>query len=100
MYVSTCTTGIMYITNNGHYYFNTDISHGSFRSKRKQQQESPVEHPKVTVDALKEAPPLRKRIALRPKRARLRPLVHFDHQSIPIVIGALPTNLNQFGMCA
>ena len=81
------------------YYCTDTISHGSFRSsKRKQmQQEAAAEHPKVTVDALKETPPLRKRVA-RARRARLRPLVHFDHQSIPIVVGALPSNINQFGM--
>ena len=79
-------------------YCTDTISHGSFRSsKRKQlQQEAAAEHPKVTVDALKETPPLRKRVA-KARRARLRPLVHFDHQSIPIVVGALPSNNNQFG---
>ena len=80
------------------YHYTEGISHGSFRSKRKQQQEVAIDHPKATVEALKETPPLRKRIALRPRRARLRPLVHFDHQSIPIVIGTLPANIQQFGM--
>ena len=80
------------------FYHTDSIGHGSFRSKRNKQQESPSDHPKVTVEALKETPPLRKRVNLRPRRARLRPLVHFDHQSIPIVIGTLPANINQFGM--
>ena len=80
------------------FYYTDSIGHGSFRSKRNKQQESPSDHPKVTVEALKETPPLRKRVNLRPIRARLRPLVHFDHQSIPIVIGTLPANINQFGM--
>ena len=92
--MSLCNTRV-----SSHYYCTDGISHGSFRSKRKQQQEaSSIDHPKVTVEALKEAPPLRKRITLRPRRARLRPLVHYDHQSIPIVIGTLPANIQQFGM--
>ena len=80
------------------YYYTEGISHESFRSKRKHQQEASIDHFKVTVEALKETAPLRKRIALRPRRARLRPLVHFDHQSIPIIIGTLPANIQQFGM--
>jgi len=74
------------------------ISHGSFRSKRKQQQELPAEHLKITAEALRETPPLRKKINLKPRRQRLRPLVHFDHQSIPLVFGALPASNKQFGM--
>ena len=50
------------------------------------------------MKALRETPPLRKRIALKPRRARLRPLVHFDHQSVPIVIGTLPASNQLFGM--
>lgn len=76
----------------------TEVSHGSFRSKRKQQ-DSAAELMKVTVEALRETPPLRKKISLRPRRQRLRPLVHFDHQSIPIVVGTLPASNKQFGMC-
>ena len=79
-------------------YLTDTVGHGSFRLKRKQQQEANADHHKVTVEALKETPPLRKRINLRPRRARLRPLVHFDHQSIPIVVGTLPANIIQFGM--
>ena len=94
MYVHNGYTGDKYVI-----LFSTETIHGSFRSKRKQQQESATEHSKVIVDTLKETPPLCKRIALRPRRARLRPLVHFDHQSISIVIGTLPANIHQFGMC-